>query len=295
MKIKRSNLDYFASFCIYLLLFAFAFIILLPFYNMLILSFSTFADAARPGLNLIPRNLTVHNYIRIFEEGTVPNAMLISVFNVVMGTFMALIMTIIASYVLSRKNLPFRKPLFYICIFTMYFSAGLLPWYLVLLNLGFAGSIWVMTVPSILSTFNMILMRNYFFTLPDALEESAKLDGAGDLRIMWQIIVPLSKPILATISLFYAVAFWNEWFNAMLFIREQSLVPLQLLLRRMVLEALIDLRIPEAAAARADNIQFHSRSIGMAATMVATVPILFAYPFLQKYFTKGLVLGAIKA
>lgn len=295
VKIKRSSAGLLANISIYTVLAIYALIVALPFYNMLIMSFSSYADVARSSINFFPKNPTLVNYIRIYNEKSIPNAMLVSAFNVVAGTTMSLILTVLASYVLSRKNVPFRKLLFYICIFTMYFGAGLLPWYLVLRDLGFVDSIWVMTVPGMLSTFNMILVRNFFFTIPDSLEESAKLDGAGDLRILWKIFMPLSLPILATVGLFYAVGFWNEWWTAMLFIRNQKIIPLNLLLRRIVLEALINLASAEAQSIRASTVRYHSRSIGMAATTVATIPILCVYPFLQKYFTKGLILGAIKA
>jgi len=185
--------------------------------------------------------------------------------------------------------------MFYFVIFTMYFSGGLIPWYMVLRDLGFVNSIWVMTVPGILSVFNMILMRNYFLSLPDSLEESAKLDGAGEFTIMWRIIVPLSAPIMATVALFYAVGFWNEWWNAMLFIMDTRMIPLALLLRRLVIENSVEFGDPMGFAARMGVQRLSTRSLQLAAVTVATVPILCVYPFLQRYFTKGIMLGAIKA
>ena len=184
--------------------------------------------------------------------------------------------------------------MFYFIIFTMYFGAGLIPWYMVLRSLGFVNNIWVMTIPNALSAFNMILMRNYFLSLPDSLEESARLDGAGEFVIMWRILVPLSKPIMATVSLFYAVGFWNEWWNAMLFLQDSKLHPLALFLRRLIIDSSVSFGDPMGLAARAAN-PINSRALQMATVMVATFPILCVYPFLQKHFAKGIMLGAIKA
>jgi putative aldouronate transport system permease protein len=292
----RSTGDTIANICIYSFLGLFALAILFPFYNMLLLSFAPYQYASRGGFYLIPQAFTLDNYRRIFNDRQIIDAILISVRNVVTGTAMSMVITIFASYVLSKRNLPGRRMLFYFVIFTMYFSGGLIPWYMVLRSLGFVNNVWVMTVPAMLSTFNMILMRNFFMSLPDSLEESAKLDGAGEFVIMWRIIVPLSAPIMATVALFYAVGFWNEWWNAMLFIQDTRLTPLALLLRRVVIENSIDFADPMGLAVRAmGEAQIHSRSLEMATVAVATVPILCIYPFLQKYFTAGIMLGAIKA
>ena len=293
-KIKRRPIGSIADVCIMGVLILLAFTIILPFYNMLLISFSTFEDAAGRSFDLMPRSMTLENYRRIFSDAQILNAIWVSVRNVIFGTAMSMVMTILTAYALSRKNVPGRRLLFYFVIFTMFFSAGLIPWYMVMLNLGFVNNFWVMTVPNILSVFNMILMRNYFFSLPDSLEESARLDGAGEFIIMVRIIVPLSAPILATVALFYAVGFWNEWWNAMLFLQDPTLAPLALLLRRLVIENSIDFGDAMAAAAHRP-VLVHDRALQLATVTVATVPILCVYPFLQKYFTKGIMLGAIKA
>lgn len=294
MKSERSIAGTFADVCIYALLILFAVSIILPFYNMLLLSFATFDDALTRSFSLVPRTFTLENYRRIFSDAQVINAIWISTKNVVLGTAMAMFMTILTSYALSRKNVPGRRFMFYIAIFTMFFSAGLIPWYLVLVNLGFVNNFWVMTVPGALSVFNMILMRNYFFSLPDSLEESARLDGAGEFVIMFRIIVPLSTPIMATVALFYAVGFWNEWWSAMLFLQDQRMTPLALLLRRLVIENSVNFGASPMAEAFMD-VMVHDRAMQLATVTVATIPILCVYPFLQRYFTKGIMLGAIKA
>lgn len=282
-----------ADICIYTFLLILAIMIIFPFYNMLVISFATFEDAAGRNFSLVPTSFTLENYRRIFSDVQVLTAIWVSFRNVIFGTSMAMFMTILTSYALSRKNVPGRRFMFYLVIFTMYFSAGLIPWYLVLVNLGFVNNFWVMTVPSALSVFNMILMRNYFLSLPDSLEESARLDGAGEFIIMFRIIVPLSTPIMATIALFYAVGFWNEWWNAMLFLQDPTMTPLALLLRRLVIENSIEFGDMMIAAHRPTMV--HDRALQLATVTVATVPILCVYPFLQRYFTKGIMLGAIKA
>ncbi|MCL2528410.1 MAG: carbohydrate ABC transporter permease [Defluviitaleaceae bacterium] len=296
MKKDRSIGNTIADIIIYTLLGLLALTIIFPFYNMIMLSFSTFEDAVRSGFFIFPTGLTIENYQHIFSDAQLINAIFVSVRNVVLGTAIAMVMTVFSSYVLSRRNLPGRRILFYYVIFTMFFSAGLIPWYLVMVDLGFVNNFLVMIIPNALSVFNMILMRNYFLSLPESLDESARLDGAGEFIIMWRIIVPLSKPIMATVALFYAVGFWNEWWNAMLFLQDRSMTPLALLLRRLVIENTVAFGDAMGHAARAAaQGPIHSRSLEMATVTVATVPILLVYPFLQRYFTKGIMLGAIKA
>jgi putative aldouronate transport system permease protein len=223
------------------------------------------------------------------------NSVGVSTFVTLVGTAMSLLVTTMGAYVLSRKNLPFRKFFFYLIVVTMYFGAGLIPWYLVMKSLGFVDSIWVMIVPPLINTFYLILMRNYFESIPDDMEESAKIDGANDIQILFQIMIPLAAPIIATIALFYAVDRWNEWWFAMIFIQDKLKEPLQLILRHMIVDATIDLGNPMMNAMRDAHIQVHARSLQMATVTLTTIPILLVYPFLQRYFTKGIMLGAIKA
>jgi putative aldouronate transport system permease protein len=294
MKKNYSIGDIVVNTLVYFFLILFGLSILFPVYNMIILSVARFEDSARQGLYLLPRSFTLSNYQHIFKDAQLMNSIWVAVRNVVFGVGMAMVMTVVASYVLSRKNLPGRRFMFYFVIFTMYFGAWLIPWYMVMKSLGFVNNIWVMTIPNALSVFNMILMRNYFMSLPDSLEESARLDGAGEFTIMWRILVPLSKPIMATVGLFYALGFWNEWWNAMLFLQDTKLHPLALFLRRLVIENNVSFGDPMGLAARAAN-PIDNRALQMATVMVATVPILCVYPFLQKHFTKGIMLGSIKA
>ncbi len=267
-----------------------------PFYNMLLISLAKYEDVARPTLYLWPKSITLINYQIIFSDPQLMRAFKTTFTITVFGTALSMFITTTAAYSFSQKDLPGRNVLFNLFIFTMYFGGGLIPWYLVLRDLGFIDNILVMIVPNSFSVFNMILMKNYFNTIPDSLEESAKIDGANDIRIMLQIVLPVAKPILATVALFYAVAYWNEWWLGMLFIvKNTKIVPLQLLLRRIVVEATMDLGNQMANAFRSSNIQVYRASMQMASITVATVPILLVYPFVQKYFAKGIMLGAIKA
>ena len=293
--VKRGFGDKIADACIYAFLSLMALSIVFPFYNMILISFAEYEHVTKSVFYLYPKSFTLENYMRIFTDSKLINSVTISVRNVLTGTAMSLIITVLAAYTLSRRNVPFRRAMFYLCIFTMYFSGGMIPWYLVLKYYGFVDSVWVMTVPGMLSTFNMILVRNYFLSLPESMEESARLDGAGEFIIMWRIIVPLSAPIMATVALFYAVGFWNEWWNAMLFIQNTKLIPLALLLRKLIIENSLEMGDAMANSMRSNVVRVHGRSLQLATVTVATVPILCVYPFLQKYFTKGIMLGSIKA
>ncbi|MDR0495652.1 MAG: carbohydrate ABC transporter permease [Treponema sp.] len=268
-------------------------LILFPFYNVIIISLARYEDIAKSPIYFIPTGFTLDNFRQIFHENKIVRSMGISVINVALGTLMNLIMTTFAAYALSRKGMPFRRFMFYCCIFTMFFSGGLIPWFLVVKNLGLMNNLLSMTLPYMLSTFNIILMKNFFDAIPASLDESARIDGAGEFIVMTLIFVPLSKPIIATVGLFSAVAFWNDWWLANLFISKEELFPLALLLRK----AIIDVSVPLSdvgAQFRANFRPVQARSIQAAAIIVSIVPIMMVYPFLQKHFAKGIILGAVK-
>lgn len=293
--IKKSIGDRIADFLIYAILITLTLAVLFPFYNMLLVSVARYEDIISSPLYLFPKSIDFQNYRMAILFPNFLNSAGVSLFVTTIGTSLNLLITLLGAYVLSRKNLPFRRFFFYIIIFTMYFGGGLIPWYLVVKDLGFVDSVWAMIVPPMLNTFYLILMRNYFQSIPESLEESAKIDGANDLRIMFQIMVPVAAPIIATISLFYAVDRWNEWWLALIFIQNPLKLPLQLVLRKMVVDATVDLGNAMMNAMRDSHIQVHGRSLQMATITITTLPILLIYPFLQKYFVKGIMLGAIKA
>ena len=293
MKHTRGFGNFIANVLIYLFLIILCLVILIPFYNMILYSVMPYKEAVNSTFSLVPRGFSLNNYKVIFRDDRLVRAMLISVFNVLAGTAMSIAMTTMGAYALSR-NIPFRRFLFYICIFTMYFSAGIIPWYLHMKNLGLIDNIFAMTVPSMVSTFNLILMRNYFTSIPADMEESARIDGASDFTIMIRIFVPLAKPIMATIGLFYAVWFWNDWWYPLMLIPGRELMPLPLLLRKLVIENSVKMIEPMSVGGN-DYLKTATRGVQMAVIAVATLPILCVYPFIQKHFTKGIMLGAIKA
>ncbi len=285
-----------ADWVIYSILTILALLMVFPFYNMLLMSFAPFSQVSGGQLYLWPKGFDLTNYKIIFSDPKLMRSFGVSVFNTGFGTIIAMLVTTMAGYALSKKSLPGRTFLLTLFVITMYFGGGLIPWYLVLKDLGFVDSIFVMTIPASLSVYNMILMKNYFGTVPESLAESARIDGANELHIMLRIIIPVSTPIMATISLFYAVDFWNEWWNAMIFIQQKSaLTPLQLLLRKIVIESTLDLGKDTANSFKNANIAVYKTGMQMAAVTVATTPILLVYPFVQKYFAKGIMLGAIKS
>ncbi len=268
--------------------------VLFPFYNMLLVSVAKYEDIISTPLYVFPKAIDLQNYRMAILYPNFLNSVRVSTFVTLVGTGLSLLVTTMGAYALSRKDLPFRGFFLTLIIITMYFGGGLIPWYLVVKKLGFVDSIWVMIVPPLINTFYLILMRNYFESIPADLEESAKIDGANDVQILFLIMVPLASPIIATIALFYAVDRWNDWWLAMLFIQDQTKLPLTLILRKMVVDATIDLGNAMMNAMRDSHIQVHSRSLQMATVTLTTIPILLVYPFLQKYFTKGIMLGALK-
>jgi putative aldouronate transport system permease protein len=296
LRIKRSLGSKICITVIYVVLTFLALLMVFPFYNMLLISFARYADVSSGQLYLWPKAFDWTNYQIIFSDSKITRAFGVSLFNTVVGTTLAMIITTMAGYAFSKKSLPGRTWLLTLFIITMYFGGGLIPWYLILKDLGFVDNIFVMTVPVCFSTYNMILMKNYFNTLPESLPESARIDGANEFRILIQIVIPCAAPIIATISLFYAVGFWNEWWNAMLFIQQKmQYYPLQMLLRKIVIESTLDLGNEMANEFKNANINVYKVGMQMASVTVATIPILCVYPFVQKYFAKGIMLGAIKS
>jgi len=285
-----------ADVIIYAVLAVLALIMVFPFYNVLLISLAPYQKVAGGQLYLFPQGWDFQNYQIIFSDGKLKNAFGISGFNTAFGTVLAMLVTTCAGYAFSKKTMPGRTWLLMLFVITMYFGGGLIPWYLLLKDLRFVDNIFVMTVPAALSVYNMILMKNYFGTVPESLPESARIDGANEFRIMLWIVIPVSAPIMATISLFYAVGFWNEWWSAMIFIQQKNnLTPLQLLLRKIVIESSMDLGNDMANSFKTANKAVYKIGMQMATVVVATIPVLCVYPFVQKYFAQGIMLGAIKS
>lgn len=263
-----------------------------PFWNIFIISINDATDAMRGGLYFLPRKLSFASYKDILTRSTFMHSILVTLARTLIGTPLAVLVTTALAYVLSRKEMLWKKPITLIFIFTMYFGGGLVPYYMVLKNLGMLDHFIVYIFPNLVSVYNMILVRNYIEGMPDAIFESAKIDGANDLVVFFKMILPLSKPIIMTIALFVAIMHWNSWFDAYLYTNSQNLKVMQSILVE-ILNQYQTAGANQAANRAASNIT--PNSIRMAATMVATIPIIMVYPFIQKYFVKGIMLGSVKS
>ena len=266
--------------------------IIIPFWNVLVVSFSTQKEYADNPLMLFPSQPTLESYQYLVRDGKIWQGYKNTFQLELLGLPLSLFLTTTMAYALSRRKFPGRKAIIYLVTFTMIFNGGIVPMYLVMKQLNLTGSMWSVVFSNCFSVFNMILMINYFQTLPESLMESARLDGAGEWRILGQIVLPLSKPILATITLFYGVGFWNQWYDSMIFLRKANMMPLQNVLRSIIQETEINSSAAGSLAAMGQT-QF-TDGIKMAAVFLTMVPIMCFFPLLQKYFTKGVMVGAIK-
>jgi putative aldouronate transport system permease protein len=285
--------DRLADMLIYAVLTILTALSIFPILHVLSVSLSDPNEVARSGLMLWPKGFTLESYRFVFKGPALMRSFGVTIFITVVGTTINLILTTSAAYVLARADLPGVSVLTIFVVITMVFSAGIIPGYMLVRSLGLINSVWAMIIPGAVSAFNLILMRNFIQQLPDSILESARLDGASELRILLQIVVPLSLPALATIGLFYAVAHWNEFFRGIFYIVDSSKWPLQVLLRSIVIEA--DLN--ELGMTNQDlygRLQVNQLTIRAATVMATVVPIALVYPFLQRYFVKGVVLGAEK-
>lgn len=289
--IKRSIGEHIFDGFNYTLLFIVVVLTLYPFWYIVVGSFSeTTKFAAHSGILLTPLGFSTEAYTAVLANKDVWVGYRNTLFYVVFGTAINMAVTIVTAYVVSRKNLYFKRALLFFAVFTMYFSGGLIPTYLQINNLGLVDTLWALLLPGAMSTYNMIVLRTAFLNVPDSLEESARLDGAGDLTMLFRIYVPLTIPTIAVLILFYAVGHWNSWFGALIYIRKRSLYPLQIFLREILLRG--------SAAEMVDATDFDAalleRTVKFATIVVSTVPVLCIYPFVQKYFVKGVMIGAIK-
>jgi putative aldouronate transport system permease protein len=275
-------------------------ITLYPFLNTVAVSFNNGVDTLRGGIYLWPRQFTLQNYKAIFVGGAVFHAFFISVSRTVLSTVLNLFFTTMLSFTLSRKEYVLRKPITIIFVLTMYFTAGIIPNYFLMKSLGLLGSFWVYVIPTMIAAFNMIVIRTFIIGIPESFVESARIDGAGDFRIFMQIIFPLCKPVLATIALFVAVGAWNTWFDTFLYnSSKQNLSTLQYELMKLLSSTQNFNTNPALAngvggSAHSAATMVTSLSIRASITIVAAVPILLVYPFLQRYFIVGINVGGVK-
>lgn len=263
---------------------------LLPMVNLLVRSVSSPEYLMRNEVTLWPKGFTFDAYHYVLTDSKYTWSLLWTAILTVSGTILSLFMTTLAAYPLTYDKLKGRKIISFLILFTMYFNAGTIPMYLLLKDIGLLNNPLVLIVPYCLSVFNLILMRNYFYTIPDSLKESAEIDGAGPFRILVSIYLPLATPIIATLALFYAVGRWNGFSDALMFMNKREYFPIQLLLYNLI-NAVSNLETYSTEGFTPPGL---SESLKAAAIMFATVPILFVYPWLQRYFIQGVTLGAIK-
>ena len=267
-------------------------ITLYPFMYVVFASFSVPQEfLAHSGVLLRPLGFSTSSYTSVIRNPNILTGYANTLFVVFVGTACNVFITSLGAYVLSRKNLMWKGVLMFLCVLTMYISGGLIPGYLVVQGLHLINSRWALVLPGLISTYNLIVMRTAFLGIPECLEESARIEGAGDYTILFKIIIPLSIPTMAVIALFYGVSHWNSWFNAMIYLPDKTKHPLQLVLRDILINAQTsEMTVDDAFSDR----YAASQTVKYATIVVATVPILFLYPFLQKYFVKGVMVGAIK-
>ncbi|WZL77387.1 carbohydrate ABC transporter permease [Eubacteriales bacterium mix99] len=238
------------------------------------------------GFVVIPKSINLEAYSRIIEQRLLPRAMGVTVYITVLGTAINMFLSVLMAYPLSKDDLPGRKVLMNFVIFTMLFGGGTIPTYLMVKNLGLMNTYWAMTLPGAIGTYNMIVIKSFFENLPNDLFESARIDGASEFRVLWQIAIPLSRAVMMTVGLFYAVGHWSTYFPAIMYISDEKMHTLQVVLRKLLnnnpeLNMNVDTVVP-------------TQTMQMASVIFSTVPIILVYPFIQKYFTKGVMLGAIK-
>ncbi|WP_159881928.1 carbohydrate ABC transporter permease [Paenibacillus puerhi] len=281
---------------IYILLLLLSFATFYPFWNSLVISFNVGRDTSLGGITFWPRVFTFENYMIVFKEKYIFHAYMITILRTALGTVLSMFFTALFAYGLSKRGLLFKKGYMIICVVTMYFSGGLIPYFVLIHTLKLYDTFTFLIIHGMVNVYNMIIFRTFFQGLPDGLEESARIDGCSNYGTFFRIVLPISGPVMATLALFTAVGLWNDWFTPAVFINSQELIPLQTLLVQIINAG--------NTATLIANLNTHAQSmvqntvtvkaLQMATMMVATLPILTVYPFLQKYFVKGALVGSLK-
>ncbi|MBP5383364.1 MAG: carbohydrate ABC transporter permease [Lachnospiraceae bacterium] len=295
-KTRLFSADFWVKAVAYFVIAFFAVCCLYPLIMVLSVSFSDNTEVMKYGYSIIPQNFSKDTYLYLFAHSGVRilRSYGVTIGITIVGTLASMLVTSMISFAISIKDLKYRNVIAYICNFTIIFSAGLIPWYYVCVNWyhmkdTYAGLI----LPSLFSVWNMFLMRTYFEAVPASLYESAKIDGANYFQIYWKIAIPLCKTAMLTVGLMYALCYWNDWWNALMFINDRDKFPLQYFLYNILsnVNAISSGRIPSGAAA---NLKLPAETVKMAVTMITIGPIIFLYPFIQKYFVDGIMTGAVK-
>ena len=290
---KKAGDIIFDSFNVFLML-VIIFLVVFPFWQILMISLNDATDAVRGGIYFWPRQFSLASYKEVFSNAKLIPAFSITILKTISGTALSVGLTALFAYALSKKRLVGRKFYSLFALITLFFSGGLIPYYTLIINLKLDDNFLVYIIPGVVNVFNMIILRVFFSAIPASLEESAKMDGASDFRVLMSIYMPLSVPAIATISLYVAVAQWNSWFDAQLFIIEnEKLLPLQAILMRIITQNDSE-QINKLIGQKGAEIKVTGESLKLAMIIVVTVPIMAVYPFLQKHFVKGMMLGSVK-
>ena len=292
MVYKKSIGEKIFDFCNYLLMFLLLVITLYPCYYVVVASLSDPVKvAATNGLLFYPQGFSASSYYEVLKSSQIWYGYANTVFYVLVGGSMSVLFTVMAAFALTRKNLPGKNILSFLILFTMYFHGGLIPTYLVVKSIGLLDSRWVMLLINVVATYNLIITMSYFRGIPDSLEEAAKIDGASDYTVLFKILLPLAKPIIAVIALYYMVAIWNDFMTSLIYLNDRTKFPLQMVLREILIQNNTN---SVAASGSGDDAQAYAENLKYAIIVVSTVPILCVYPFIQKYFVKGVMIGAVK-
>ena len=279
---------------VYTLVILFCVLCIIPFLVGISASFSDERSLLREGYSLWPVSFSTAAYDMLFSTRQIVDSYKVSIFVTVVGTAFSMVVTAMMAYPLSVKKLKYRGAISFFAYFTMLFNGGLVPTYMLVSKyLGMRDTVWCMIIPVLENPWNLFLLRNFFSAIPAELHESARIDGANDVRILWQIILPVSLPALATVALFYGVSYWNQWFNAMLYIEDASKFPLQYLIMKMLRNIELLKQMSSQAGFAVDMSSLPTVTTKMATAIVTIGPIIIAYPFAQKYFTSGLIVGSV--
>lgn len=270
----------------------FMLVVALPIVNLVAISLSGANSVTTGIVKFWPKDLQWDAYRYVLNSKQFFTSLKVSTFMAVVGSLLGVLLATLAAYPLSKPKLPFRKPLIIMFVFTMMFSGGVVPQYLLIHKLNLLNTVWGVILPSISSVFNLLLVKNFFENLPAEIEESAKIDGASQMKILFKIFLPISKPVIATIFLFYAVGLWNEYFLSRLYITDMSVMPLQVYLRTVIFEAMDPSGSFNLSSGSMVNLA--SQSIINATIILSMLPMVVLYPMLQRYFTKGIVIGSVK-
>jgi len=269
------------------------FLFLYPVWYTVVISFNDAKDALRGGIYFWPRIFSLESYITVFQDQSIIDAFVVSILRTVIGTLTSVFFTAMVGYAFSKRHIMGSKFYLVFGTITMFFGGGLIPYFILIKNIGLYNNFWVYIIPSLFNFYNMIIFMSFFRELPAGLEESAKLDGANDMLIFIRIIIPLSMPVIATIALFNAVGHWNDYFTGVMYINDQQLQPIQTFLYRVVANASAS-KVAVSVSGSVSMSRVSSTSIRFATMVVTTVPVVCVYPFLQKHFVKGVMIGSIK-